>query len=162
EEAPSRSDVVAIADGSSREQPWSFARRSSALVACVAIAAIGAVLMQLPSWRESKEVVSAPPLKLELLRVDDAPAPFADVNEPDGIELRRENLPGEAGSRSITFAYLPLRHGEHKAEGVTRLRRWLATIALPPGERFGVEERYDEDVESGELTLTGLRTYVLA
>ncbi|HVH44675.1 MAG TPA: hypothetical protein VM925_20120, partial [Labilithrix sp.] len=165
EEAPKRTEPPVIEVPRFVQQPWSLARRTIVLGACVAATPVAFVGASLPESQAADAL--GPPPKLEVVRIDDTIEPLLATRDPIpdnvDIELRSERVPVGTGSTKIAeFASLTLRSGETKAHGMVRFREWLETIALPEGARFGIGEIEDYDPDTGTAKLVGLRTFVLS
>ena len=166
EEAPQRAETSgdAVIDDGTKE-PWPAARRNMILGGCAVAALAAFALFQVPP--AGSGAPAGPRAKLEVVRVDDTIDPFASLPESavpagEGIEIRFENVPAGPGRHlKVNFARLRLREGESTAAGVARFRRWLATLELPPGARFGIEEVGDYSPETQLVTVDSLRSFVL-
>ena len=93
----------------------------------------------------------------QIVAIDDGVDPFAPSSAPPDVTIEDEIEPLGPG-RDVTehYARTVLRAGETDAAARARLRAWLATVALPAGDRFGVGVVHDAP-GSGYA-----RSYVLA
>jgi hypothetical protein len=117
---------------------------------------------------QSREVAvaDAHPATFEVFGIDDTQDPFEGKLETspasdDGLDVRWERVPDGHTNRKVNFVQLTLTPNEAKDHAMARLNHWLATIPLPEGMRFGIEEIRDFDSETTTSKLVALRTYVL-
>jgi len=145
-------------------EPWSRPTRDLVLAGALGLAGVGWVVGQLP---RPADTTPGPRATLEVFRVDDTVDPFEHIDEASlpegsGISIYAENVPvGPGKTVKDHFARMAFRTGEAKTEGVARFNAWLATIALPRGARFGVEDVSDYDENAARSTVVGVRTFVL-
>jgi hypothetical protein len=153
--------------------PTPLRTRLGALGATVLVACglVGVASMKAPPPAERR------PAKLEVVAVADGDDPFIPSRNlehlmpsgelPDALELPLERAPiglgelGERDTRSVSFARVSLLKGESVDEAIRRGDAWVKRIPLAPGQRFAWEPTSDWDDETGKLTQTGARTYVL-
>lgn len=136
------------------------------LLVAAAVAGLALVLARLPAAADV-----APPAhrtKLEILRIDDTIAPFADLGDDaipagSGISIALESIPvGPNGARrELAYARVVIAPGESKAAARARLDAFLADVPLPEGARFGVEPEIDDERYPEARRESSLRTYVL-
>jgi hypothetical protein len=161
EEAPQHGDDK---PGAPAPAEWSYGRRTVFLALCLGGVGLLALALKWPRHEDGPEV---PPAKLEVVRVDDTVDPLGDV--PDsaippgaGIRIDREFVPQGAGRHEeVHFARIAIQGGESKKAAAVRLQRFLDTVAVPAGTRFGLEELRDFDPETNDAALIGLRSYLL-
>ena len=136
--------------------PWSLAPRSALLAGCFTL--VVAAFFGARWTRElGASVTNVAPGKLEIVRIDDGLDPLGEtpdsaLPEGEGIAIFRERVSLGAADGEAHFARLSLRDGEEKVEGIARLRRWLGTVSLPAGARFGVEGVTAEDEAGNEAS----------
>lgn len=86
---------------------------------------------------------TAPQTRLEVVRIDDAVDPLAQLATiPAGIDIDRETAPSGAQHH---FALTRLQPGESQLAAFARLRAFLDTVPVPTGRRFGLEARFEPD-----------------
>jgi hypothetical protein len=135
--------------------------RSVALVALAGVAAVlAAVAYRRPSEDAGGPIARA---RLEIDLVDDEIDTFpSDDGLPEGVSIYRESVPlGPGRSESHHFARIVPRSGESIPQAIARVRPWLATLSLPPGERFALQDVSERDEETGKDEIVGARTVVL-
>lgn len=145
------------------EHPPSPRRRTALLGVGAAVALVFAVL---PNLYEAPAPAPGPRASLEIVRVDDTIDPLHDMAQggtslPVGLSFFNEDAPvGPGRVNRIVAARMAFGPGEDEGVAVERFRRWLDTIALPEGKRFGLHDLVDED-ENGKKSKVGLRSIVL-
>jgi hypothetical protein len=150
----------------------SAAAKPRAPRAAVPLAALAVVGLVLAVGGELRKLVpappepDAPPIKLELVYVDDESDPLKaipDARVPEGITIHREGVPiGPGRYAEVSFARATLAPGESVQAGAQRLKAWLDTVPVDPGKRFALEGVDDYDPDTAQSKVVGVRSYLLS
>ena len=146
---------------------WPLRSRTAALRAAALAGGVALAVVALPQRHAAHAAGAGTRAKLEVVRVDDAIDPFAGVSEsaiPEGAatSLFLEQAPvGKDRALATHFARTVLREGETRAAAVARIRPWLETLKVAPGERFGFQDIVETDDTTKKAAVVGVRTFLL-
>ncbi len=162
-EAPAARTPAARPPVTVPHEDWSLGRRTVAIGVVAGLAAALAAIPRAPA--RGANVARA---SLEVVEVDDSIDAFRavsddDVPEGSGIRIYRESAPlGKGTTGETQLAQIVARDGEGVPATRARLRKWLETLKLPAGARFGIEAMTEYDERNRRRVFVGLRTFVLA
>ncbi len=138
-------------------------RRTRALAATAALAALGAVLVAAPG-----PATTMPPIRrahLEIRRVDDEATLPEEGLSPE-LELRTETTPvgvkdGMKRTERHDYVYVTMQPGETLDAAIARGERLTRSLTLPAGSSLLWEQIADFDAETGGRKDIGARAFVV-